>query len=54
MSVPTIKKRQEYSNLGFEWARKQRNAIAMSLGFVYPPLGVALEVQEMMRWFPIK
>ncbi|MBE9087270.1 hypothetical protein IQ278_35150 [Tolypothrix sp. LEGE 11397] len=36
----------------FEWARKQRIAIAMSAGVVYTPDGDAVEVQEMMRRFP--
>ncbi|BAY99914.1 hypothetical protein NIES37_38970 [Tolypothrix tenuis PCC 7101] len=36
----------------FEWARKQRIALAMSAGVVYTPDGDAVEVQEMMRRFP--
>ncbi|BAZ02915.1 hypothetical protein NIES37_69280 (plasmid) [Tolypothrix tenuis PCC 7101] len=36
----------------FEWARKQRIALAMSGGVVYTPSGDAVEVQEMMRRFP--
>ncbi|BAY95260.1 MULTISPECIES: hypothetical protein [unclassified Tolypothrix] len=38
----------------FEWARKQRIAIAMSGGVVYTPSGDAVEVQEMMRRYPIQ
>lgn len=38
----------------FEWARKQRIAIAMSQGVVYTPEGDALAVQEMMQRYPLK
>lgn len=38
----------------FEWARKQRIAIAMSGGFVYTPSGEAVEVLSMMRRFPLE
>lgn len=37
----------------FEWAKKQRIAIAMSGGFVYTPSGDAVEVREMMQRFPV-
>ncbi|BAY34579.1 hypothetical protein NIES2107_64840 [Nostoc carneum NIES-2107] len=37
----------------FEWARKQRIALAMSSGFVYTPSGDAVEVGEMMQRFPV-
>lgn len=36
----------------FEWARKQRIAIAMSGSVVFTPDGDAVEVQEMMRRKP--
>ncbi|YAF98946.1 MAG: hypothetical protein AB3A66_28515 (plasmid) [Nodularia sp. CChRGM 3473] len=37
----------------FEWARSQRIAIAMSGDVVYTPDGEAVDVQEMMRRFPM-
>ncbi|MBE9008343.1 hypothetical protein IQ259_25630 [Fortiea sp. LEGE XX443] len=37
----------------FEWARKQRIVLAMSGGVVYTPEGEAIELQEMMRRFPV-
>ncbi len=38
----------------FEWARKQRIAIAMSGGVVYTPNGEAVNIGEMMRRFPMQ
>lgn len=38
----------------FNWARQQRIAIAMSGGVVYTPSGEAVDVQEMMRRFPMR
>ncbi|MBD2213044.1 hypothetical protein H6G27_24655 [Nostoc linckia FACHB-104] len=36
----------------FEWAKKQRIALAMSSGVVYTPDWDAVEIGEMMRRFP--
>ncbi|MEA5595891.1 hypothetical protein [Rivularia sp. UHCC 0363] len=33
----------------FEWARKERIAIAMSEGLVYTPDGEVMEIEEMMK-----
>ncbi|MDZ8054617.1 MAG: hypothetical protein RMX68_008240 [Aulosira sp. ZfuVER01] len=38
----------------FEWARKQRIAIAMSQGFVYTPSGDAVKIEEMMSQYPLQ
>ena len=38
----------------FEWARKERIAIAMSSGFVYTVDGEAVEIGEMMRQYPYR
>ncbi|MBE9080925.1 hypothetical protein IQ278_01970 [Tolypothrix sp. LEGE 11397] len=37
----------------FEWARKQRIVIAMFGSVVFTPDGDAVEVQEMMRRYPV-
>ena len=37
----------------FEWARKKRIVIAMSSGVVYTPQGEAVNIEEMMRWYPM-
>jgi hypothetical protein len=38
----------------FEWAKKQRIALAMSQGLVYTHDGDAVELQEMMRRYPLE
>ncbi|WP_100897693.1 hypothetical protein [Nostoc flagelliforme] len=38
----------------FEWARRERIAIAMSGEVVYTPSGEAVAVAEMMRRFPVR
>ena len=37
----------------FEWARRQRIVIALSGETVYTPQGKAVELQEMMRQYPM-
>ncbi|MGJ5630113.1 hypothetical protein ABF638_12825 (plasmid) [Nostoc sp. CALU 1950] len=38
----------------FEWARRQRIVLAMSGGVVYTPDGKAVELQKIMRQFPVQ
>ena len=38
----------------FEWARKERLVLAMSVGVAYTPDGDAVEIEEIMRQYPYK